>query len=155
MKPPARGQGAVRHDLDDLLGHLLRKGALAGQRAFAEAFGATGLSPVQYGLLCVVRDNPGVAHKALAQAITAAPSIVTTALKPLLAEGLVVQSSDPDDARSSRYRLSTKGRSYVARLRPQIADAEQRLGARLTEDEAAQLRALLSKLIGATPHAPP
>lgn len=155
MKPPAPGQGTVRHDLDDLLGHLLRKGALAGQRAFAEAFGATDLSPVQYGLLCVVLDNPGVAHKALAQAIAAAPSIVTTALKPLLAEGLVVQSLDPDDARSSRYRLSPKGRGYLARLRPRIADAERRLGARLAAGEAAELRALLAKLIGATPHAPP
>ncbi len=141
----------IRSDLTDLIGHLLRKCHLVAQRSFTEAFDGTDISPVQYALLSIIGSNPDVSHKDLAKAVATAPSVVTTALKPLLGEDLVQQRRDPGDARSSTYRLSSKGVSFFNRMCERIALASQRLEAPLTKAEADTLRKLLAKLVAASP----
>ena len=137
-------------ELSGLIGHLLRKSHLVAQRCFAEAFDGTDISPVQYALLSVIGSNPDVSHKDLAKAVATAPSVVTTALKPLLEQDLVRQRRDPGDARSSTYRLSSRGASFLNRMRGRIVFASQRLEAPLTKAEADTLRKLLAKLIAAS-----
>jgi DNA-binding MarR family transcriptional regulator len=140
----------ILSELTDLIGHLLRKSHLVAQRSFAEAFDGTDISPVQYGLLSIIGSNPDVSHKDLAKAVATAPSVATTALKPLLEENLVQQRRDHGDARSSTYRLSSKGASFLNRMRERIALASQRLEAPLTKAESDTLRKLLAKLVAAS-----
>ena len=133
--------------LDALLGHLLRRAHLLAQRRFAEAFDGIGLSPVQYALLSVLEAHPDIGHRALGEAVSTAPSVVTTTLKPLLADGLVRHGRDPGDARLRVYRLSASGRAALARSRRNLAASERELASALTGAETEALRDLLAKLI--------
>src|SRR3546814_19970614 len=86
QSPPTTGR------LHEAFGHLFRRCHLRSQQAFARVFDGYGLSPLQYGLLELVLLNPGIGHGALTEALATAPSVVTTAMKPLRAAGPVVRS---------------------------------------------------------------
>src|SRR3546814_1245267 len=47
--------------LHESLGHLLRRGHLRSQEAFARS--VAGISPLQYGILELVLLNPGIRHR--------------------------------------------------------------------------------------------
>lgn len=143
----ASGRPGGKPDLSKVIGHLLRKSHLLAQRCFAEAFDGTGISPVQYALLCTIADTADISHKDMARAVATAPSVVTTALKPLIIGGHVLQSRDPTDARSIGYRLTAGGAAYLQPLHDRLALASKRLEAPLTAAEADTLRLLLGKLL--------
>lgn len=88
-----------------------------------------------------------MSHKDLAAAIATAASVATTALKPLLAQGLVLSRLDRDDSRSTTYRLSKRGNALFSQLRKRLAQTSEILEKPLTEKEARQLKKLLTKLI--------
>src|SRR3546814_36595 len=91
QSPPTTGR------LHEAFGHLFRRCHLRSQQAFARVFDGYGLSPLQYGILELVLLNPGIGHGALAEAMATAPSVVTTAMKPLRAAGHVVLEETPGE----------------------------------------------------------
>ncbi len=130
-------------------GHLFRRTHLRSQQAFARAFGGCQLSPLQYGILELVQLNPGITHGELAEAMVTAPSVVTTATKPLLASAFLEKTQSPDDARRSGYCLTSAGAAYFGKVRHLILDAEALLLAPLSKAEQRALKPLLCKLISA------
>ena len=130
-------------------GHLFRRTHLRSQQAFARAFEGCELSPLQYGILELVQLNPGITHGDLAEAMVTAPSVVTTAMKPLLASAFLEKTRYPGDARRSGYRLTAAGADYFAKVRQLILDAEALLLAPLSKAEQRALKPLLRKLISA------
>jgi DNA-binding MarR family transcriptional regulator len=136
--------------LHDAFGHLFRRGHLRSQQAFARAFAGSGLSPLQYGILELVLLNPGITHGELAEAMVTAPSVVTTAMKALLAEGFLARRADDEDGRRSGYRLTEAGESFFVMYRERLIDAEELLLAPLSAAERRSLKRLLRRL-GAAP----
>jgi len=132
--------------LHGAFGHLFRRAHLRSQQAFAQAFDGSDLSPLQYGILELVLLNPGVTHGELADGMVTAPSVVTTAMKPLLEGGFLKRRMDDDDGRRSGYSLSPAGEAYFNALRARIVDAEALLVAPLDEAERARLKQILQKL---------
>lgn len=100
--------------------------------------------------MSIVGSNPGVNHKDLATAVATAASVATTALKPLLAERLILNRRDREDSRSTTYRLSKRGSTLLHRLNQRLTLASRQLEAPLSKKEAEELRKLLTKLLGAT-----
>src|SRR3546814_8040509 len=86
--------------LHESLGHLLRRGHLRSQEAFARS--VAGISPLQYGILELVLLNPGIRHGEVTEALATAPSVITTAMKPLRRDGLLEQEAPRDGARQDR-----------------------------------------------------
>lgn len=86
-------------------------------------------------------------HKDLAAAIATAASVATTALKPLLEQGMVLNERDRGDSRSTTYRLSKRGSVLLGQLRKRLVRTSEILEKPLTEKEAEQLKKLLTKLI--------
>ena len=126
---------------------LLRRCHLRSQRAFAIAFEGQALSPLQYDILDLVLLNPGIGHGALAEAMVAAPSVVTTAMKPLRAAGHVVLEETADgDARRRGYRLSKAGDTYFLTVCLEILVAEEILASALSYAERDTLKALLLRV---------
>jgi DNA-binding MarR family transcriptional regulator len=132
--------------LHETFGHLFRRSHLRSQQAFARAFDGYGLSPLQYGILELVMLNPGISHGELAEAMVTAPSVVTTAMKPLRRDGLLEEKTPPGDARRSGYRLSDKGEAYFLSLQERILDAEELLVGPLSAAERRTLKRLLQRL---------
>ena len=135
--------------LHDALGHLFRRSHLRSQRAFALAFAGSGLSPLQFGILELVLLNPGITQGELAEALVAAPPVVTTAMKPLRRDGLLDEQTPEDDARCSSYRLSDSGQDFFVMYRERLEQAEALLLAPLSPGERRSLKRLLHKLADA------
>ncbi|MEO3431399.1 MarR family winged helix-turn-helix transcriptional regulator [Pelagibius sp. CAU 1746] len=145
--------GAAKHEgplrsglLHDTLGHLFRRSHLRSQQAFAKAFDGSGLSPLQYGILELVELNPGLTHGELAEGMVTAPSVVTTAVKPLLEAGFLVKRSQDHDGRRAGYSLSPAGTAFFTALRGHILEAEELLLAPLNVSERRSLKRLLHRL---------
>ncbi len=135
--------------LHDALGHFFRRSHLRSQQAFAKAFDGSDLSPLQYGILELVELNPGLTHGELAEGMVTAPSVVTTAMKPLLEAGFLVKRSPDDDGRRAGYSLSPAGAAFFAALRGRLLEAEELLLAPLNESERQTLKRLLRRLTAA------
>lgn len=148
----APGNGAVdsldRGCLDELVGHLLRHAFLRGHQVFAGVFDGDGITPLQFMVLELVDRNPGVTHREVAGAMSCAPSVLTTALKPLVASGALLREAVAGDGRRAAYRLSADGRSWFHGLRPKISRAERQLLDGLADQERASLRVMLRRISG-------
>jgi DNA-binding MarR family transcriptional regulator len=144
--------GAARQEtlrsglLHDTLGHLFRRSHLRSQQAFARAFDGSDLSPLQYGILELVQLNPGLTHGELAEGMVTAPSVMTTAMKPLLESGFLVKRANDEDGRRAGYSLSPPGEAFFTALRGRILEAEELLLAPLNEGERQTLKQLLRRL---------
>lgn len=132
--------------LHDAFGHLFRRCHLRSQQAFARAFEGTDLTPLQFGILELVMLNAGISHRQIAEAMVTAPSVVTTAMKPLRRDGLVIEETAPGDGRRSGYVLSEKGAAYFAPERLRLAFAEEMLVGPLSDAERDTLKRLLQRL---------
>jgi DNA-binding MarR family transcriptional regulator len=135
--------------LHDAFGHLFRRCHLRSQQAFARAFEACDgdLSPLQFGILELVQLNPGISHGALAEGMVTAPSVVTTAMKPLRAAGhVVLEETSGGDARRRGYRLSQKGDALISSASWAVMVAEGILVGPLSEAERDTLKRLLQRL---------
>ncbi|WP_067337081.1 MarR family winged helix-turn-helix transcriptional regulator [Stappia indica] len=134
--------------LNELVGHLLRHAFLRGHQVFGEVFAGEALTPLQFMVLELVDRNPGITHRDVAAAMSSAPSVLTTALKPLVTAGLLEQVRVAEDGRRVAYRLSSDGLQRFRAMRPRIAEAERLLLAGFDEAEAETLRTFLRRITG-------
>jgi DNA-binding MarR family transcriptional regulator len=89
----------------------------------------------------------GISHGALAEGMVTAPSVVTTAMKPLRAAGLLVEEVPAGDARRCGYRLSKAGEAFFSTASFHIMVAEEILVGPLSEAERDTLKRLLQRLV--------
>lgn len=141
---PPRVKIGVLHD--DFC-QLFRRCHLRNQQAFARAFEGGRLTPLQFAILELVLLNPGISHGAIADTLATAPSVVTTAMKRLRRDGLLLEESAADDGRRSGYRLTPEGDARFSEDRITQLDAEELLVGPLSKDERETLKRLLQRLV--------
>jgi len=71
---------------------------------------------------------------------------VTNICKQLMARGWLERNKDPDDARSSVYRLTTEGTATIDAVIPIIHNAEKEMASCLEDDEIKALCAVLERV---------
>ena len=99
-----------------------------------------GPSGTPLGLLKALRDGdarPGD----LAVRLCVAPSVVSRAVVPLEASGLIERRHDPDDARAWRLGLTALGAAASPRCRPRTSSASPSCSARGTSTTSLRPRA--------------
>ena len=129
--------------LPGLLGYRLRLAQRAVFSDFARSVAA--LSPGRVGILLLLEANAGITQSRLATAVGLDRSTMVGVVDAL-EERRLVQRRRGEDRRTNGLWLTRAGRALVARLKRRIAAHEQRVSARLTSAERAQLIALLEKL---------
>ncbi|SHM30644.1 MarR family winged helix-turn-helix transcriptional regulator [Roseibium suaedae] len=134
--------------LNDLLGHLLRYAVNRGHGAFQEVFDQDEVTPLQFMIAELINENRGITHSEICKAMQTSASVVTTTLKPLLADGRVRRRDVNGDARKLAYELSPSGEDWYAGIKPKIALSEARLAEALTDDERTALIGMLKRLAG-------
>ena len=134
--------------LHELVGHLLRHSYNRAYSAFEGVFQGEGITPLQFMIFELVQHNPGVTHSDIARAMGTSPSVVTTTMKPMLADGRIRRAPGAADTRQRVYEASAPGLDWFARIRPAIARSEDRLTEALTQGERAELLRLLRLLLG-------
>ncbi len=129
--------------LPSLLGYRLRRAQQAVFRDFASSIPE--LSPGRVGILLLLEANPGVTQGRLAQAVSLERSTMVGVVDSLESRGLIERRRGAD-RRTNGLWLTDPGREMVARLKRRIQLHERRVAARLSDQERAQLLALLEKL---------
>lgn len=107
----------VTADLLDVLGRLIRTARATSHRHQAEY----GLSGTPLGILKALAVSDARAGD-LAARLQIAPSVVSRAVVPLEQAGLVERTTEPDDARATRLRLTAAGRERLELARREFAD---------------------------------
>jgi MarR family transcriptional regulator for hemolysin len=128
------------------LGLHLARTARVATTAFERAMSDAGGSGAAFQVLVLVQSGEWRTQAGMAEAMGITGATLTHHLNALEAQGLVRRWRDASNRRVQRVELTEEGAALFDRLRRVAMRHDERLRARLTEDEAAQLAALLDKL---------
>jgi DNA-binding MarR family transcriptional regulator len=135
-------------ELPNYVGYQVRR---AQAKIFAE-FEATlkdfDFTPGSFGVLTLIRANPGVTQVALAAAFGVDKSTMSPVIFRLEQRGLVKREVLPSDRRCHALYFDRAGEALFVAAREKIRDFEESVAVRLTKPEQKELARLLAKLEG-------
>lgn len=132
--------------LDRTVGFLLKRAQIAVSRDIHQIFAEFDMTAVQFTVLTVTANNPGIAQHELATALEVERPRMVPVLDKLVKRGLTERRQDERDGRSRRIHLTEAGEQLLAELHRRFALLEQRWAAALGEDERDRLVASLERL---------
>lgn len=115
-------------------------------QALAEA--GLPMSPPQTQLLNLIAEQPGTNAGSLARTTGRDKAAVTRLLAPLLEQGWLIRTTDPQDGRRQMLTLSEAGAAIQAKALMARHNAHEQVFSRLSDKEKKQLNALLGQCIG-------
>ena len=137
----------LRQDvLLSLVGYNCRRAYLNIQSMFVERMEPFGLRTVDFTVLSLLKANPNITQKRLAQAIDVSPPNVAILLDRLEERGLLVRQRNPLDKRSQTLVLTAEGTRLCAKAEVMVSALERDATSALTAHEREQLLALLQKI---------
>ena len=134
-------------DLYRMPGHLIRRAQQIAVSIFSEEFRSFGITPVQYALLCTVRDHPGTEQISLANLVAFDRSNTGDVVARLEEKGLVRRVAGDADRRTKLVYLSREGKALLEAVQPAIEVSQERILAPLDTEERKAFMALLAKLV--------
>lgn len=114
---------------------------------FARRVAEVGLTPPQVAVLRVVGQNPGLSQRDLANRLRTAPSRVVQLVDELEGRGIITRTRSATDRRNYELTISQTAPPEVAKVREIVRDHDAALVASLSDEETAELRRLLEKLV--------
>ncbi len=130
-------------------GFLVRRLHQIHVSMFMEVLEEYGMTPVQYGLMSILVDMPGLDQFSVAEELGIDRANVHDVLKRLESRKLVARVVDPHNRRRKLCLASREGAELVARIYPRMQEAQKRLLAPLDEGERAMFMQLLHDLVEA------
>lgn len=132
--------------LDTSLGFLLIQLMRAHRQRAEVALNELGLHAGQELLLHLLWAEEGLTQRELGERMGVDHSTLSKMLTRMEQRGLLLRSTDPDDARVSRITLQPSARALQPQVLAAWADLEARLTSGLSEIELALLRRLLVQM---------
>ncbi|MFF4116253.1 MarR family winged helix-turn-helix transcriptional regulator [Streptomyces sp. NPDC001714] len=102
--------------------------------------------PRGYLILVALAAGEPPSQLALAQQVNLDRTVVTYLLDDLEARQMITRRPDPRDRRARQVLITDEGRTHLERAQHSLSLAEARLLADLDEDDARQLRRLLTRV---------
>lgn len=130
-------------------GFLVRRLHQIHVSMFMEVLEEYGMTPVQYGLMSILVDMPGLDQFSVAEELGIDRANVHDVLKRLESRKLVARVVDPHNRRRKLCLASREGAELVARIYPRMQEAQKRLLAPLDEGERTMFMHLLHDLVEA------
>jgi MarR family transcriptional regulator for hemolysin len=128
-------------------GRLLKIVYTALRRELERLARDAGLTAAQWSALGVLLHFPGATNSDLEQILLVERPSVTSLIKGMERRGWVMRADDPDDGRSKRFFLTETGRQLAERTRSFAEEADRRVLGVLSDQQTAQLRALLAEVV--------
>lgn len=133
--------------LHKILGYQLAQASIVTTQVFAAATGVPfDLRPVEFTILTLVDENPGVTARQLARALAVTPPNIALWLERLEARALVSRVRSRTDARAQHVRATAAGSALAGKAVQRLLDGEQDALASLSAAERAMLIELLHKV---------
>lgn len=129
-------------------GHLIRRLNQIAVSIFQERMETLGidLTPVQFGALLVLSENPGIDQATLAGLIAHDRVTIGGVVDRLQAKGLIARTTSTTDRRARVLALTDAGTALLTRALPEVRALQSDILSGLTEGEAQTFLALASKL---------
>jgi DNA-binding MarR family transcriptional regulator len=135
-------------ELRGLLGYNVRRAYLVVQTHFEAQMEKLDLRQADFAVLSMLRSNPGINQKALAEALAIAPPNLATLLDRLESSSLLVRQRSTDDKRIQLVSLTPQGVKLHTQALKAAQKADETALHQLSANEREQLKRLLSKIFG-------
>jgi len=103
--------------LEATLGYRMKRALVGLYRGIYESLGDDGLTLVQFSVLSIARDNPGIAQSELAGALGVERPRLVPVIDALERRGLAERYRNPEDRRGRMIYLTREGMSHIDRLK--------------------------------------
>lgn len=130
-------------------GFLVRRLHQIAVAMFMDELAEDQITPVQYGLLSILVDMPGLDQFSVAEELGIDRANVHDVLKRLESRKLLLRVVDPHNKRRKICLATSEGAEFVARHHPRMQAAQERLLAPLSATERSTFVGLLHKLVEA------
>jgi len=127
-------------------GFLIRRAQQIAVSLFLEETGALGITTTQYGILLVLKYQPGIDQISVAKALGLDRSTTGMVLAKLEAAGLVGRTLG-NDRRRRNLQLTRAGERMLRDLSEPARRAQSRVLSPFTEEERSQFLHLLEKFV--------
>lgn len=144
MKMSNRGR---RPDVSCL--HLLHRAGQCAEVLFALEAQGSELTPRQYAVLLTVADNPDVSQTVLVSETGVDRSTLADIVRRLVDKRLLQRKRTKEDARMYAVRITAKGQSVLASLRPAAGRVDARLLSVLSSGNRARFIDNLRRIVTA------
>jgi MarR family transcriptional regulator, temperature-dependent positive regulator of motility len=142
---PKRG-GSFSNDLYDQPGHLIRRAQQIAVSIFHSTFGYK-VTPIQYAVLRILQNNPGVDQVTLARLCALDTSTAANLAVRLERRGLVKRTVPSKSKRFRLLHLTPRGTALVKQLNPSGRLVSRRLLQALDKKEQRVFLRLLKKFV--------
>jgi MarR family transcriptional regulator, lower aerobic nicotinate degradation pathway regulator len=127
---------------------LLGQAAAEARRVVSDVLTEQGAHRSQFALLAVLDEFGPLSQTALSERSGLDRSDVVRWVDELAADKLVRRSQDPDDRRRNVVTITAAGRRRLDTLHVHLSRAQRDLLSPLSDEERAQLVALLGRILG-------
>lgn len=146
VSPTIESRGVSLGKLPLYLGYQIRQAQAAVFRDFAETGGDLGVSPGEFSLLTLVRENPGIHQISLVRVYKLDKSTLSNSITHLEKRKLLRRIRDETDRRFYGLWLTEFGAAVLGRATDRIKAQETRMDAVLVQGEREQLLDLLARI---------
>ena len=136
----------TNYNLEDQVGHLMRRANQRHAAIFFEGLNDQQLTAMQFAVLVKISDEEEVSQNRLGRLAAMDPATVQGVVRRLKERALIDARPDPDDRRRILWRLSKAGKSLVIAAIPIAEQITERTLGPLSKSERNTFLALLRKL---------
>lgn len=130
-------------------GHLIRRAHQVAVAIFMEETSDFEVTPVQFAILNALLDAPGEDQVTLAREVAFDAATFGSVIGRLEARGWVRREADAGDRRRKRLWVTPEGAEAARKMRRSVGKVQARILQPLSDEERAQLVALLDRLVAA------
>ena len=124
-----------------MLLHMLRR------RTMHDLNSENEIVPGQYPLLNYLSKNPDASQQDLASMLFVSPASVAQSTKRLQSAGLLEKTSDPDNLRKNRLRITPSGQNIVDSFQSLVEVVDQKTFRGFNKEELLQLQEFHNRMI--------
>jgi len=133
--------------LPDNIGFHIRIVQMRVFREFYRVFEGSGVTPGMHTVLAIIRDNPGMRQRTLAELLMVREPNMTRMIQGLQASGLIAREVDKTDRRAFHLVLTDKGRALMQSVQDRLDNLEAKLLGGLDAQERRNLRSYLDRIL--------
>jgi DNA-binding MarR family transcriptional regulator len=133
--------------LPDNIGFHIRIVQMRIFREFYRVFEGSRVTPGLHTVLAIIRDNPGIRQRSLADILMVREPNMTRMVQGIFAAGLVSREVDKSDRRAFHLNLTEQGRALMDGAADRIDSLEETLLGGLSARERKELRGYLDRIL--------
>jgi DNA-binding MarR family transcriptional regulator len=134
--------------LQGSLDYQLRRAQISAYHIFSRYFKAWNIRPIQYAILTLVRDNPGLNQTRISDSLGIKRANLVALLDQLETRQLLTRISSSSDRRSHQLHLTEYGQKMMSELFACHDRCQKEFAAKLSENDRLTLLRLLMLLHG-------